>query len=200
MAKIIRTKPSRTSRATLQELKCKGVLTSCMVGIRNIIRAATGEVDERGFEFWRLQHDAEQLANFQLGMAQYQAWVSYNGGRAHLSAVTGRSGWRPIQPDFHTRFPVNQIAGQLIQGGEVRGGVNLPEDGLLYGDAVLVTDVRRHWILSCRQADEGEVELFHEGLSTPRSLIKGWGGRAPDIFFHEEPHETDLFYTKLRFG
>ena len=52
------------------------MLTSCMVGIRNIIRAATGEVEERGFEFWRFRHDPERLANFQLSMAQYQAWVS----------------------------------------------------------------------------------------------------------------------------
>ena len=54
MAKVIRTKPSPTSRATLRELAAKGVLSSSMVGINTVIRAETGEVEDQGFDLWQL--------------------------------------------------------------------------------------------------------------------------------------------------
>ena len=199
MAETIRTKPSKTSRATLRELEAKGVLTPCMTGLRHFIRAETSVVEQRGFDHWRLGQDPERLPNFELGMMQCQAWVGYDGGRAHLTAVTGRSYGRAIRPDFHVRFPVNQLAGQLIQSPGVRGADSLPDDGLLYGDAVLVTDMRRHWILSCRNAEEGEVEILADGMVTPRTLIKGFGV-APDILFHQEPAESDLIFIKLRWS
>ena len=71
---------------------------------------------------------------------------------------------------------------------------------MLFGDAILVRDIRRHWSLCRHRAEEGEVEFFNEMLSSPRSLIAGCGGRPPQIFFHEEPNEDDLIFTKLRFG
>jgi hypothetical protein len=200
MAKMIRTRPSKTSRATLRELAAKGVLTSSMVGLRNIIRADTGKVEEQGFDLWELNRTQEQPANFFGGLAQCHAWIGYSGGRAHLTATTGSNYWGCTIPHFSTKFAVNQLAGQLIQQSDVRGAVSIPDDGMLYGDAVLVTDVRRHWTLYCRKAEADEIEFFNEMLSTPRTLIEGLGRRPPQIFFHIEPTEDDLVFMKLRFG
>ena len=89
MAEAIRTNPSKTSRATVKELAARGVLSSSMVGIRALIRAATGEIDDQGFDLWHLHRDGERLPNFQVGLVECRAWVSYNGGRAKLEATTG---------------------------------------------------------------------------------------------------------------
>lgn len=200
MAKTIRTKPSSTSRATLRELAAKGVLSSSMVGIRTVIRAETGEVEDQGFDLWQLQRDRVRLPNFYVGFAECRAWVSYNGGRAKLDATMGKGYWsNPAAPPSPI-YPVNDLASQLVGQPDTKGTFGIPSDGLLYGDAILVRDIRRHWSLCYRSAEEGEIEFFDEMLSTPRTLIAGWGSGRPQVFFHEEPNEDDLIFMKLRFG
>ena len=71
MAKVIRTKPSPTSRATLRELAAKGVLSSSTVGIHAVIRAETGEVEDQGFDLWHLQRDRERLPNFHARLLEW---------------------------------------------------------------------------------------------------------------------------------
>jgi hypothetical protein len=200
MAKAIRTRPSKTSRGTLWELARKGVLMPSNVGIRNIVRAETGEIEEQGFDLPSLNRVREGLpAGYRFDLAECHAWVGYNGGRAHLTALR-KSGYRqPHSAESPSALPINVFAGRLIQQPDVRGAFYLPVDGKLYGNAVLVTDVRRHWIFSARKADAEEIELFHDMLITPKSLITGWGGELM-IFFHEEPCEADLIFTKLRWG
>jgi len=200
MAKAIRTNPSKTSRATVKELAARGVLSSSMIGIRALIRAATGEIDDQGFDHWHLHRDGEHLPNFQVGLVECRAWVSYNGGRAKLEATTGTRYWNnPAYPPGST-FPENELASGLISQPDTKAAFGIPLDGVLRGDAVLVRDIRRHWSLSRRGAEHGEVDFFNEMLSTPRTLIQGWNGCTPRIFFHEEPNEDDLIFMKLRYG
>ncbi|MHC2017805.1 hypothetical protein [Methylobacterium sp. CM6247] len=176
MAKSIRTRPSRTSRATVKELAARGVLSSSMVGIRSIIRAATGEIEDQGFDLFHLYADRERLINFGAGFVECRAQVSYDGGRATLDATTGKRYWcSPTFPPGST-FPVNELASRLIRQPDTKAAFGMPLDGVLCGDAYLVRDIRRHWSLGRRSTEQGEVELFNELLSTPRTLINGCNG------------------------
>ena len=157
MAKVIRTKPNPTSRATLRELAAKGVLSSSMVGIRTVIRAETSEVEDPGFDLWHLQRDRERLANFYDGFVECSAWVSYNGGRAKLDATTGKSYWdNPAAPPKPI-YPLNDLASRLFGQPDTKGTFGIPSDGLLFGDAILVRDIRRHWSLCRHRTKVGEV-------------------------------------------
>lgn len=200
MAKAIRTKPSKTSRATVKELETKGILFGEKIGINHIIRAATGQVEEQGFDHYDLNKKRERLANFHPNAPTCSAWVSYGSGRAQLTATYGNNRWLGTPYDLSSIFSENCLADQMLRQPDTReiGGIQSGEK--FYGDALLVTDIRQHWTLHRRQAEEGEIEFFNETLSTPRTLIERRNGYPPQIFFHEEPNEDDLIFIKLRFG
>ena len=200
MAKAIRTKPSKPNRATVKELATKGILMGSMTGMYNVIRAETGEVEEQGFDLWHLHQTRERLPNFYAGLFQCGAWVGYNDGRAKINATTGVSYWKDRFGRSSPPFPANDLASQLIGQPDKRGGFGFPADGMLYGDAILITDIRRHWRLCRREAEQGEIEFFNEMLSTPRTLIERGEGHPPEIFFYEEPKQDDLIFMKFRFG
>jgi hypothetical protein len=71
----------------------------------------------------------------------------------------------------------------------------------MHGDAVLVTDVRAHWVfrLYRRVVAAEDLEMFDGMLSTPRDLIVPEYGN-PWIFFHEEPCQRDLVMLKMRWA
>ncbi|MGH1591137.1 hypothetical protein ACRBEV_25640 [Methylobacterium phyllosphaerae] len=200
MAKAIRTKPSKSSRATVMELADKGILFGERIGISHIIRAATGRVEEQGFDLYEFNSERERPLNFHPNAPKCSAWVSYGSGRARLTATYGNNRWLGTPYDLSSIFPENCLADQLLRQPDTRDKTGVPLGEKFYGDALLVTDIRQHWILSRRQAEEGEVEFFNESLSTPRTLCRGWNKYTPRIFFHEEPNEDDLIFMKLRFG
>ena len=153
MAKAIRTNPRCTSRATLKELAAKGILASSMVDIRCIIRATADVIDDQGFDLWHLQRNGERLPNFQVGLVECRAWVSYNGGRAELEATTDTRHWNnPAYPPG-SAFPENELASRLLNQPDTKAAFGIPLNGLLYGDAILVRDIRRHWSLVQRSAE-----------------------------------------------
>jgi hypothetical protein len=65
----------------------------------------------------------------------------------------------------------------------------------MYGDAVLITDKRFHWVFSNYQVAEDEILEFDALLTTPRTLHKRWSGLS--IVFHTEPSQTDIFTIKM---
>jgi hypothetical protein len=69
-----------------------------------------------------------------------------------------------------------------------------------YEDAILVTNIRMHWVFSKSKADAEEIELFDAMLSTPRELLKPWKNSNPIIFFHEEPNYVDFVALKMRWA
>ena len=198
MASEIRTKPNKGSRAILKELSAKGVLAPSMVGIYNIIRAQSSTVEPQGYDLWQLSSTLERPSSFALPLLRCDAWVGYSGGRAKITAASG--GRYDSQPanSCGGSYHVNELAGNLIRQPDTRGASWIRECDRFYGDAVLVTDVRRHWSLVRWRVEAGEIEDFNEMLSTPRTLVSRGAHNPPSIFFHEEPNEFDLMFMKLR--
>jgi len=201
MATKNRLNPNPESRATLKQLEQRGILRREKVGIRNIIRAATDTVEQVGFDLSELHGDYWRdptLPNFCPGAVIVSAWVGYNNGRASIAATQGREGWQGHVLDVSTHFPENRLATALLRQDCTKGSYfnkKLP----MHGDAVLVTDVRAHWIFqpSCRIATAEDLEVFDGMLVSPRDLIASrWSG--PCIFFHAEPCWQDLIALKLR--
>jgi hypothetical protein len=123
----------------------------------------------------------------------YGTVVEYDGGRAELTATVARENWKNHILDISTHFPENHLATQLL-------AQNYPNSanyrGLTaYGDAILVTDNRMHWVFRPYNVDVDDVETFDAMLSTPRDLIT-LNGRA-HIFFHVEPLPSDLMLFKM---
>ncbi|WP_157080538.1 hypothetical protein [Methylobacterium variabile] len=198
MASEIRTKPNKGSRAILKELSAKGVLAHSMVGIYNVIRAQSSTVEPQGYDLWQLSGTLERPSSFALPLVKCDAWVGYSGGRAKITAASGvRYDGQPASI-CESSCHLNELAGKLIRQPDTRGASWIPNDGQFYGDAVLVTDVRRHWSLQRWRVEAGEIEAFNEMLSTPRTLVSRGVHNPPSIFFHEEPNEVDLMFMKLR--
>lgn len=201
MATKNRLNPNPESRATLRQLEERGILQREKVGIRNIIRAATDTVEQVGFNLadlygavWR----EPALPNFCPAAVLVSGWVGYNNGRAHITATQGRDGWHGHVLDVSSHFGVNKIATDLLRQDCTKGAC-FNKTVPFYGDAVLVTDIRAHWIFRTSSPDvtAEDVELFNDMLVSPRDLLRArWGGAW--IFFHEEPCQTDLVALKLR--
>lgn len=65
----------------------------------------------------------------------------------------------------------------------------------MYGDAVLITDKRFHWVFSRSQVSDTEIMEFDALLTTPRTLYKR--GVSTAIVFHVEPNQNDIFTIKM---
>ncbi len=203
MAKQNRLNPKPTSRPSLRSLETKGILSRELVGIRNIVRAATASVEPVGFNLHDLHGSCTRdLQNFYPGVCYASGWVGYNGGRAEILATQGRKGYEGHLLDVSRHYPVNDLATNLLSQPCTRNGRYDP-DVPVYGDALLITDRRMHWVFRTwkREASPEEVEMFNNDmLVSPRDLIAGHGGMNPWIFFHQEPCEQDIVALMLRWS
>jgi hypothetical protein len=200
MTKKNRLNPDPTSRTTLRSLETKGILKRERVGIRHIIRAATNTVDRIGYNLGELHGRlTSEFLNFHPGVQVATAWVSYDGGRAEITATQGFQGHENHILDVSRHFPVNQLATKLF--GQECTKVGSYNAGLpMHGDATLVTDIRAHWLFRTWRSDvqPDDIEEFDCLLKSPRDLIRSGGRRLPWIFFHEEPCHEDIVALKLR--
>jgi hypothetical protein len=200
MPKKNRLNPNPANRSALLNLKKKGVLRRQQVGIRHIIRASTNTVETIGFDLTELHGwYSTGLSNFGYNTDCAIGWVTYNGGRADLRGTQGVGASKDRLRDFSRRFPVNQLATDLINQ-KCTKGVYYDPALPVRGDAALVTDMRAHWYFSCYNPNVSiqDIQDFNSMLTSPRDLIPGYSGRNPWIFFHQEPNERDIIMTMMR--
>jgi hypothetical protein len=195
MTKKSRLNPNKASRPTLKELEEKRILVREKAGLRYIIRA-DGAVDDAGYSTG-YEYDGYNLPNFYPGAERtWGTVVKYQDQRAELTATVGRKLWAGHILDIGTHFPVNHLATQLLAQSRVDNGSKADDGPTVYGDAVLVTDMRMHWLFRPYNVTLEDLETFDAMLSTPRDLIKS-NGRG-HIFFHVEPCQKDLVAFKMR--
>jgi hypothetical protein len=198
MSKANCVKPNPANRSALAELEQKRVLHRERSGLRHIVRAGTQMVEPNGFSHYCFSAAHERLANFHPNAPQVSGWVAYNNGRAEMTATPGTLNWKGTPYDLSSVFPSNTLADDLFRQAGTKSGTGLQPGACFYGDAVLVTDARMHWIFRTWKAELEEIDTFDAMLSTPRSLIKSQAGDYAVIFFHEEPNVVDLVSLKLR--
>jgi len=172
------------------------------VGIRNIIRASTNAVETIGFDLDELHGCyTTDLTNLRQGDGCSMGMVTYNGGRADLRGTQGVRDCQVRSLDFNRRFPVNQLATDLINQKCTKRAYFDPMLPMR-GDASLVTDSRAHWCfkLNDGSASAEDIVDFNNRLVSPRDLIPGCYryNLNPWIFFHEEPCERDILTIMMR--
>jgi hypothetical protein len=192
-----RLNPNPASRPTLKDLKGAGILDREKIGLRNIIRAATGAVEPCGYAI-ECMYDFTQreptLNNFRQHSLRVGGLVGYSGGRAEIYATTNFSCSCGSSRDLSRHYPVNTLATDILKQPCTRGAWFDP--GIpMYGDAVLITDKRMHWTFSKEKAPEDAILEFDALLTTPRMLHKRFYGTV--IVFLEEPNQSDIFTIKL---
>jgi hypothetical protein len=190
-----RLNPNKGSRSTLRQLQDKGVLDRQKVGLRHIIKPE-GAVQPAGFDVG-FPWDQRDLPNFYPGCDRVHVVTEYNGQRAELLATVGRSGYEDHVLDVSAHFPSNQVATDLLTVAyQNRQFGGYRQNDIVYGDAVLTTDNRMHWVFRPYKVPADEVRDFDMLLSTPRTLLDE--GNRVWIFFHEEPHQSDIVAFKMR--
>jgi hypothetical protein len=197
MATKSRLNPNPASQPTLKSLHDGGILHREMIGLRNIIRATSGAVEPFGYDIgcvYDFIHKEASLSNFRKHARRAHGLVGYNGGRAEILAMTNYRDWHEVRDVLSADFPVNSLATSLLQQPctkRARFDPKIP----MYGDAVLITDRRYHWVFSKNQATEDEILAFDALLTTPRTLHKRWNHTS--IVFHTEPNQADIFSIKM---
>ena len=156
------------------------------VGLRHTLKA-DGTVQPLGFNVG-FPWNNSNLPNFYPGSNSVHAVVQYNGERAELAATLGRTGCDGHILDVSSHFPPNPVATDLLRAAY--------QTATVFGDAVLVTDNRMHWVFRPYKAPADEVRDFDMLLTTPRTLFED--GPGPWIFFHEEPNQSDIVAFKMR--
>jgi hypothetical protein len=126
--------------------------------------------------------------------------VTYDKGRAEITATPGHKTWEGTPYDLSSIFPMNMAAGELLRQPDTKCGSGIDPGMRFYGDAVLVTDIRMHWVFSNVRAEAEEIEVFDAMLSTPRQMLTPWQNANPIIFFYEEPNQIDLVALKMRWA
>jgi hypothetical protein len=168
-----------------------------MIGLRNIVRATTGAVDPFGHDIkgiYDFIQNEPSLSNFRQTIWRAKGFVGYNGGRAELFATTEYPDYYQSKNYLDKHFPVNGRATQLL-GQPCTRGHQFDPNRLVYGDAILITDRRLHWVLCQQQASDDEIIDLDAQLTTPRRLYKRY--RSTEIVFLEEPNQRDIFTIKL---
>jgi hypothetical protein len=199
MATSNRLKPDPKSRKALKELSQKNILRRERVGIRHIIRAATGELEPVGLSHYWFGKTWTCEPSFCRSAPRLTAWVSYSNQRAELTASYVPDGYW-THHDLSSIPPANALSDKLLCQPDTKYMSPQYAGACCYGDAVLVTDNRMHWIFSNWKADAEDIEQFDAMLSTPREVLRPWGDQHPVIFFHEEPNFVDLVALKMRWA
>jgi hypothetical protein len=183
------------SRSILKRLEQRWLLRRKKVGIRNIIRAASGSVECYGLNLHATCLFHERLANFHPNAPRMSAWVAYQDGRAELTATHGHSAWVNTLYDLSSIFPVNAMATDLMYDPATKSSGYLPPNLTFYGDAELITDSRMHWFFINWKAEAEDILSFNEMLTTPRTVL--YQDAKPQIFFHEQPHQGDVMTMQM---
>jgi hypothetical protein len=187
-----RLNPKKSSRSTLEILQDKRILDRAKVGLRHVVKPDRS-VQHLGLNIGHPPGN-RHMPNFYPGAAQtYSTVVRYNDQRAELTATLGRPGYKGHILDVSAHFPLNPLATELLRAASSPASC----DNEVYGDAILVTDNRMHWVYQPYNVQPNEVLDLEEQLSTPRTLFDRQS--RPWIFFHEEPNERDLVLLKMHF-
>jgi hypothetical protein len=200
MTKQNRLKPKPKNRKALQELEQSGLLYRAKIGLRNIIRADTGKIEYCG-------HNVTGVTNFimqepclqhfrQVGDCVSRS-LHFNGRAATIFAMTDKRGCQPTESSLGATLPVNELATELLKEPCRILEIFYP-DRPMFGDAVLITDRRMHWVLSIVGLPEDDLRDFAAMLTTPWHLQPHrW---CSELIFLEEPSLADIMALKLRWG
>ncbi len=197
MANKNRLNPNRKSRPTLKSLQEKGIVHRSMIGLRNIIRAAAGVVEPFGYNIGSLYdftRNEPSLSNFRSGAYRASGLVGYNGGRAEIYATTSDPYTRMVAVDLSVSFAMNQLATDLLKQPCTKR-TDFHPNTQVFGDAVLITDRRYHWVLLKGTSSDDDFMALDVLLTTPRVVSTWWGSTV--IIFYEEPNQNDLFTIML---
>jgi hypothetical protein len=167
------------------------------MGLRNIIRAATGVVEPFGYDtgsLYAFTRSEPSLSNFRSSGRWIEGLVGYNGGRAEIHATTSNPQAHMVAGDISVSFAINRRATDLLKQPCTKRTAFNP-DIPVYGDAILITDRRYHWILPKGTSSDDDFMALDVLLTTPRIVSRRYGRTG--IIFYEEPNQNDIFTVML---
>ena len=195
-----RLKPKPENRKALQELEQSGLLYRAKIGLRNIIRADTGKIEYCGHNITGATDFIMQepcLEHFRQAGECVSRAIHFNGRAARIFAMTDKRSSQPTKSSLGATLPVNELATELLKE-PCRILEMFYADRPMFGDAVLITDRRMHWVLSIGGLPENDLRDFAAMLTTPWHLQPyHW---RPELIFLEEPSLPDIMSMKLRWG
>lgn len=181
----------------LLALKDDDILTERRIGTRNIISAKKQAVIKIGLNVCSPGERLFMPANISGRCGARHATVEYDGGRGRILGTPGSREWLGHISDVSGRYPRNPLAERFFNSPTTRcDNISGEMDGI-YGDTVLITNVRRYWCINqCHTLTEESIDELDELLTTRRQLI---GRNSYDrlILFLETPCEEDLVAIKL---
>jgi hypothetical protein len=200
MPKKNRLNPRSENRQDLRQLEQSGILCREKIGLRNIIRADTGEIEYCGHNITGEQNFIKQeprLGHFGSGGECVSRSIHFKGRAARILAMTDKRGSQPAEPRLGATLPVNELASELLKEPCRTLEFFFP-DRPMYGDAVLITDNRMHWVFSIYGLPEDDLRDFAVMLATPWEIrSSNW---CPELIFLEEPSLADITTMKFRWG
>ena len=207
MAKSNRTNPNPEHRSTLKDLYKSNVLSRVTAGLKYIIRAEDGAHDYIGFSCDGRDPQHIVPDNFHPYVRRSWYAINYNGKRTEVEYTTGslEKRWVGTACDPSTYFITNRFIKDILKQANIDidqdhkrrtsqyTALELVDKLEIYGDAYLTTDYRKHWtVFGSKKCQE-----IASAISTPHSLSQSSEGEIYEIFFHEEPNESDLMYITL---
>lgn len=198
MPKKNRLAPQPEHKRILSELKNHLVLDRESIGMRHIIQAQDGAIHCQGLELEYRWGPREGLDSMHPNAPKIEGWVSYEGGRAHLTAaVSHANAWSSTKYDLSSVFPENLKAAEIARAPGHKFRSLDPNKVRFYGNAILRADYRMHWVMRRRGSSEDFLE-FNEQLTTERTLVADYGDGPRKIIFMTEPNAMDLIMLKMR--
>lgn len=200
--KNIRTKPNKNNRPLLQSVKSAGILRTEKIGIRNIVNAERQIVINHGLDVPNIDGKTVRPLNFHPYYPIRSNYVIHEGASAFLSATPGHIDCFGQPGDPSSLFAPNPLADELFKVSKPGNDTYVGSMGRIFGDAVLITDTRQHWVVCPRRLTAPtQADDLAASLTTPHLRSKSrWGTGIPDIVFLEEPCADDLIQLTMMFG
>lgn len=134
------------------------------------------------------------------------AYVRHEGKSALLWATPGHIRCAGLPGDPSSLFRANAIADELFRQPKLGNDTYIGSMGSIYGDALLITDVRQHWSVSRHHlVDQSHADDLCSRLTTPHVMSGRYTTSSgtlstSSIVFVEEPCAEDLTLLLMMFG
>ena len=195
-----RTNPNKSNRDAISNLSKKNILIAEMIGVRAIVEAEQEIIrpigldtfDCKGFIFTplciKLLHGANGIK------------FTHNDTKATMRSVCKHAHHSSCMIDPASTLPRNHFAENLLEKGGVEKDIYFNhKSSQLYGDAIIVSDIRRHWCIRPCLVQNTDLTDLIDHLTTPRRLRRYSNSEVHSILFEEEPNSDDLLLLAMKF-
>ncbi|MGU3479318.1 hypothetical protein [Methylobacterium sp. D48H] len=188
---------SKIDFTTLRASVEKGLLIEQRIGHKNILSAVDRSITDFGLDVITSEDTSRIPTNFRRFRRKRHAFVAHDGKCARLRATVSEVPCYDPYYEYGEKYPRNFLAEDLFSQNSTRGDNGDPTYGVVYGDALLFTNIKSYWWVNQNLLTDDEIMINEMDIISTKSVIATRGAINRSILLLEPPLEEDLVSLEL---